>query len=80
MKKLRDNLYIGETAWCIIQSIVCLIGVYLFQKLGIALALKLCDAGVYAIDLPFISMMFWLILFTFLKFWIEDKFSDYIDT
>ena len=75
MKKIRDKVYISNFLWSIIQTVMLLVMVVIFWELGCILALEF-----QMLDIPFYTTTLGVILWIKLKFWLEDEFSDCIES
>lgn len=74
MKGVDDGIFISNLTWCVIQTVVLLIGYVLAWFLGTILA---CVTGLF--DIPVYCCLLWIVISIRIKFWAEEKFSGYID-
>lgn len=75
IENIRKNLYISESTWCVIQTIVLTLGFIASFYFGVFLAIIFNFW-----DIPIICVHMFLVLFIYAKFKIEEEFSDVIDS
>lgn len=74
-KSLREKLFISKPLWITIQILFLTIGMILMFYIGLIIAIH---TGF--IDVPFLLVLIYDILYMCLKYKIEDEFSDVIDS
>lgn len=73
---IRDRIFIGKIAWCLIQTFILILGMICSYLLGVWIEIKIGEGGFSA---PIVFVLIWIIVFLYLKFRVEDEFSDCID-
>lgn len=74
---IRNKIFIGKIAWCLIQTVVLVLGAIGSYFLGVWLVVKSGGDNFIA---PMLFVLIWMFSFVGLKFWVEDEFSDCIDS
>jgi putative effector of murein hydrolase len=76
LNRLRDKVYINNITWCLIQTIVLIIGTVVAFFIGLLIEVRLDKLS---IELPILFSLIWILILIFAKIKIEDEFSDCID-